>query len=90
MWDWVKVFGGCFLFCGALAGCTAEPVVVQDAGRIVELSGGPASISNTAEAVEYFQPQAERLCQARNFSGAQFSGEKEELFILSYLFTCLD
>jgi len=72
-----------------LTACSTEPIVVQNTGRTVELTGGPASISSTAEGIAYHQTGADRLCRERGFSGAQSAGISQEAFITSYLFTCL-
>lgn len=73
----------------ALAACTSQPIVVENTGRTVVLSGGPASISSDAEAIEYHQPTADRLCRESGHSRAQSAGSTEALFIMSYTFSCV-
>ncbi|MTH62128.1 hypothetical protein [Paracoccus litorisediminis] len=73
----------------ALSACAAEPIVVENSGSIVELAGGPASLHRTAEAVAFHQPTADRLCRERGYGSAQFASEKEDMFVMSYLFNCI-
>lgn len=71
-----------------LHGCTSEPIVLENDGRNVVLSGGPGSISNTAEAIDYHQPTANRLCAERGYGEAVSTGEQVDAFIASYRFRC--
>lgn len=72
----------------ALHGCTSEPIVLENDGRNVVLSGGPGSISSTAEAIDYHQPTADRLCAERGYGQAVSTGEQVDAFIASYRFRC--
>ena len=72
-----------------LAACSSQPVVVENTGRTVILSGGPASISSDAEAIDYHQPTADRLCCESGHSRAQSAGSTEAMFIMSYTFSCI-
>lgn len=71
-----------------LIGCSTPTTVLENTGRTITLTGGPASISSTAEGIDHHQPTADRLCRENGHGRAQSAGTETHAFIISWIFTC--
>lgn len=71
-----------------LIGCTSEPILLENTGRTVSMTGAPAKISSTAQGIDYFQPHADAFCQQNGYRRGQTAGSSTTGFVETYTFSC--